>query len=314
MAPLTDDEGPVYQVQAAARLTGLSTDTLRAWERRYGAVTPGRVGRGRGYTRQDIARLQLLRAAVQQGHSIGQIAQLTDEALAGLVSAPSNGRDGMRAADEALIGPLMDAVRAYDAVRVEREFGRLAAVLDQSQLVFLVVLPVLRLVGDGWQHGTIRPGQEHLLSSVIRHVLGGLLRVLSAGAGAPRVLIATPSGERHELGALCAAVLAASAGVGVIYLGADLPADEVAEAAARSGVGLVVVAVTAMPATDARTYVQELRRRLPDAVPLWVGGPSAPRVSGTRSATSLDHFGRELSSILAQRSAPRSSRTADEAP
>ena len=68
MAPLTDDEGPVYQVQAAARLTGLSTDTLRAWERRYGAVTPGRVGRGRGYTRQDIARLQLLRAEIGRAH------------------------------------------------------------------------------------------------------------------------------------------------------------------------------------------------------------------------------------------------------
>ncbi len=297
---MTDDEHLVYPVQAAARLTGLSTDTLRAWERRYGAVVPRRIGRGRGYTRQDIARLQLLRTAVQRGHSIGQIARLPDEALAGLIAAPVSPQHAPRALD-AIVEPLVDAVRAYDAPRVEREFGRLAATLSPSDLVLSAVVPVLRIIGDAWQHGTVRPGQEHLLSSVIRHVLGGLLRVLAAGAGAPRVLIATPSGERHELGALSAAVLAVSAGVGVVYLGADLPADEVADAAAQTGVAVTVLAITAMPAADARNYVQELRRRLPQTVPLWVGGPSAPRVSGTRLTTSLEQFSDELSSFLAQR-------------
>lgn len=304
---MTDDEHLVYPVQAAARLTGLSTDTLRAWERRYGAVVPRRVGRGRGYTRQDIARLQLLRTAVQRGHSIGQIAQLADGALADLIGAAA-APHAPRALN-ALVEPLVDAVRAYDAPRVEREFGRLAATLSPPDLVLSAVVPVLRIIGDAWQHGTVRPGQEHLLSSVIRHVLGGLLRVLAAGAGTPRVLIATPSGERHELGALSAAVLAVSAGVGVVYLGADLPADEVAEAAAQTGVSVAVLAITAMPAAEARHYVQDLRRRLPRTIPLWVGGPSAPRVSGTRLTASLEQFGDDLSSLLAQQ-APQTPRAA----
>lgn len=300
MDQMTDDENLVYPVQAAARLTGLSTDTLRAWERRYGAVVPRRVGRGRGYTRQDIARLQLLRTAVQSGHSIGQIAQLPDEALAGLIGGPA-ARQSPRALD-AIVEPLVEAVRAYDAPGVEREFGRLAATLSPPDLVLSAVVPALRIIGNAWRDGTVRPGQEHLLSGVIRHVLGGLLRVLATGAGAPRVLIATPSGERHELGALSAAILAVSAGVGVVYLGADLPADEVAEAAARTGVDVAVLAITAMPASEARNYVQDLRRRLPKNLPLWVGGPSAPRVSGTRLTSSLEEFGDELSSFLAQRS------------
>ncbi len=297
---MTDDEHLVYPVQAAARLTGLSTDTLRAWERRYEAVIPRRVGRGRGYTRQDIARLQLLRSAVQRGHSIGQIARLPDEALAGLIGGPAAQPHTPRTLD-AIVEPLVDAVRAYDAPRVEREFSRLAAILSPSDLVLSAVVPVLRIIGDAWQHGTVRPGQEHLLSSVIRHGLGGLLRVLAAGVGAPRVLIATPSGERHELGALSAAVLAVSAGVGVVYLGADLPADEVAEATERTGVEVALLAFTAMPAAEARHYVQDLRRRMPQTVPLWVGGPAAPRVRGTRLTTGLEEFGAELSAFFAQR-------------
>jgi DNA-binding transcriptional MerR regulator/methylmalonyl-CoA mutase cobalamin-binding subunit len=303
MAAMTDDGHLMYPVQAAARLTGLSTDTLRAWERRYGAVVPRRVGRGRGYSPDDITRLHLLRTAVQRGHAIGQIARLSNDALESLLSAPRAERSAAPAAPaaHALTEPLLEALRAYDSIAIEREFSRLAAVMPPSDLILSVVVPVLQVVGDAWQRGTLSPGQEHLLSGVIRHVLGSLLRVLAPGTGSPRVLFATPSGERHDLGALSAAVLAAAAGVGVVYLGADLPATEIAEAAKRTGVDMVVVAVTAMPEAKARAYVQDLRRRLPPAVPLWLGGPSAPRVSSTRRTAGLEHFSSELSSFLAER-------------
>jgi len=65
-----------YPIRVVSKMTGLGIDTLRAWERRYGAVTPTRDGRGRMYTEADVARLRLLNGAVEQGHRIGRLAGL----------------------------------------------------------------------------------------------------------------------------------------------------------------------------------------------------------------------------------------------
>jgi DNA-binding transcriptional MerR regulator len=68
----------LYPIRAVAKLTGLSIDTLRAWERRYAAVEPQRDDRGRLYSETDVRRLHLLRAAVERGHAIGRLATLSD--------------------------------------------------------------------------------------------------------------------------------------------------------------------------------------------------------------------------------------------
>ena len=70
-----------YPIRAAAKLTGISLDTLRAWERRYKAVTPARTKRGRLYDESAIRRLLLLKGAVERGRSIGQVASLPDAEL-----------------------------------------------------------------------------------------------------------------------------------------------------------------------------------------------------------------------------------------
>ena len=76
-----------FPIRAVARMTGLSVDTLRAWERRYQAVVPERGDRGRVYTERQIDRLRHLAALVANGHSIGSIAELPDAALRTLRSS-----------------------------------------------------------------------------------------------------------------------------------------------------------------------------------------------------------------------------------
>lgn len=312
-----------FPVQAAARMTGLTPDTLRAWERRYGAVVPRRVGRGRLYSREDITRLHLLRSAVQRGHAIGTIAELPNDAVARLLDEPvpfaapagaDHDRPAVPAAGVAppaapgaraaapmndLTSALLAAMHAFDVPAVEREFGRLAAALTPRDLVLQVVLPALRTVGEAWQRGEVRPAQEHMLSGIFRHVLGGLLRALTPSNPSRRALFATPPGELHELGILSAALLAASAGVGVIYLGADLPLDEIVEAAMRTDVGVVVLGLTALPRAEARTQIEALRRALPRDIALWAGGPAATAVRGVQAAGLMDDFGPQLAAVLA---------------
>jgi DNA-binding transcriptional MerR regulator len=262
-----------YPIRAVARMTGLSVDTLRAWERRYEVVTPKRGDRGRVYSDADVERLKQLAGLVERGHAIGTIAglstaelrRLTDDSNA-LAAAPH----GMPAAD--LTG-LLRALDRYDLPAIESTLGRHAAVLPTRELVFAVILPLLRELGDRWESGTLSPAQEHLVSAIIRSALGGLLRSIGARDGAPRVIFATPAGERHELCLLCAAVLTAAAGYSVLYLGPDLPAADIAHAAKTTAAGSIVLAVTT-PGVVTRAEAKQLARRLSD-VNLWIGGPQA---------------------------------------
>ena len=270
-----------YPIRAVSKMTGIGIDTLRAWERRYGAVTPARDERGRMYTDADVARLRLLNGAVEQGHSIGRLAGLTNEQLRDLCEAPAAA--AAPAPDPARrtpidTTPLITALREYDAVAIDQELSRMAAVLRPLELLQDVVMPLLTRVGDDWHSQRARIAHEHLMSSTMRNLLGAFLRLYARRETSVRLLFATPSFERHEIATLGAAMLAASAGLGVSYLGADLPAHEIVDSVEPAGARVLVLGMTTA-ATD-RTRERELKtivRELPADVELWAGGRGAER-------------------------------------
>ncbi len=270
-----------YPIRAVSRLTGIGIDTLRAWERRHGAITPVRDDRGRMYTEADIARLRLLRGAMNHGHSIGRLAGLSDKALrnlipaAGSTAAPAPDPSPRTSLDAAA---LSSALGRFDATGIDQEIARLAVVLRPLELVRDVLMPMLVRVGDEWHKGPGSVAREHLISSTIRNILGSFLR-LNARADVPaRLLFATPSGDRHEIGTLGAAMLAAAAGLGVAYLGPDLPARDIVDSVKPAGAQVLVLGLTTASAAKARD--RELRiivRDLPKDVELWTGGRGAER-------------------------------------
>jgi methanogenic corrinoid protein MtbC1 len=268
---------PTYPIRAVARMTGLSLDTLRAWERRYDAVVPGRGRRGREYTDEDVVRLRSLGELVSSGYSIGAVAPLDDTELVALLAATRGetsrdqaSRDGPATVN---LEPLLKALAQYDLRSLEATLNRHAVILPPADLVSAVVVPLLREIGHQWEAGGLRPSQEHAVSAVVRSVLGGLLRTVARPDGSPSVLFATPAGERHELGLLCAAVLAAAAGCRVVYLGPDLPAEDIGHAAARSRAGIIVLSATT-PDAVSRRELKALGEHL-QPFEIWVGGPAA---------------------------------------
>jgi MerR family transcriptional regulator, light-induced transcriptional regulator len=266
-----------YPIRAVSRMTGISVDTLRAWERRYEAVAPTRNDRGRLYSDADVERLQKLGELVKRGHAIGSIAGLGDRELAGLLEAAETHRAAPPPSiGEVDVGSLTSALDRYDLDTIEATLNRHAAVLPPRDLVFAVILPLLQEIGRRWEAGRLRPSQEHLVSSTVRSVLGGLLRATVRPQAVPKVVFATPAGERHELGLLSAALLAASAGYGVVYLGADLPAADIAHAAATAGSRIVLVSLTT-PRAVSHAEIRRLAEKL-DGIELWLGGPAAASV------------------------------------
>jgi DNA-binding transcriptional MerR regulator/methylmalonyl-CoA mutase cobalamin-binding subunit len=303
MDPPPDPTTPRYPVRLAAGRTGLSPHVLRAWERRYQVVAPGRSEGGqRLYSDLDIERLRLLRRLTDRGHAIGRIATLPlaelerldqessdAEAGDGRPVEPAQAESARAAVDEAL-----QAARRFDAADLRAVLERAAVTQGIPAFLEEVVAPVVDRIGHGWADGSLTVAQEHMATAVIRGVLGWLLGVFETHGSARqavvarRLVLATPPGQIHEIGALLAAVTAAAEGWTVTYLGPDLPPGDLVGAARRTvadavGLSLVYDAGEA-PLLAA---LREARAALPDRIPLIVGGAAASPLRGRAEAMGL---------------------------
>ncbi len=284
---MNEADEPHYSLGAVVRLTGLSAHTLRAWERRYEAVKPARTAGGtRRYSAADVARLRLLRDAVEAGHRISELAPHDDDALVRLLGEGE--REPSRPTP--FVEQVCAAVDRLDPNEAERLLALQLSALGPVTFAREVASPVLREIGDRWASGRSSVASEHLLSSLTRNVLGIALRGHQPAASAPRVLFTTPSGERHELGTLIAAVAAVGAGANVTYLGPDLPAAEAAAAAASLGAAAIALGVVTLEPAAARRYLAELAERLPPGTEIWTGGPSPEPLAEGVPSLDLDEL------------------------
>jgi methanogenic corrinoid protein MtbC1 len=287
---------------------------LRAWERRYGVVTPVRSDGGqRLYSDLDVERLRLLRRLTGRGHGISQLAKLSHDELERILREDEPAAEE-QASDATLEGRAAEFCSAAVRAAQRLDAGELHAVLERAVVslgvpVFLeqVAVPSIREIGHGWQNGTVTVGQEHLATVVFGRILGWIIDTFEAGDTAARLLVATPAGQVHELGALLAAASAAAEGWDVVYLGADLPVPEVLRAARQArvrAVGLSVVLFT--DAGESVEHVKEIRQGLEPQILLFVGGAAAAerpemfRAVGARVIDSLDEFRNELRRLLDQ--------------
>ena len=155
--------------------------------------------------------------------------------------------------------------------------------LSPSEVLEGVLSPLMNEVGDMWADGRLSVAHEHAATAVLRLTLSEAVEKMDTERpGAPRILVATPSGQRHDLGALLVAATAASSGCHVSYLGPDLPAMDIAIAARAGAVDLVALSIV-HPADDPAIAgeLESLRRELPTEIPLLVGGRAS---SSYRSA------------------------------
>ncbi|MDH5821856.1 MerR family transcriptional regulator [Luteimonas sp. RD2P54] len=263
----------MFPVKAAAELSGLTPETLRAWERRHAAVAPHRDGRGRRlYDAAMVERLGRLHRLTDRGHPIRDLAGLEDAALDRLLEESRHaGYGGV----ETLPERMLDAIADYRVDVFDRDLSVAIATLPLTVLMARVVTPLLREVGVRWADGRLAIAQERLISSLLR---ARLLSVLNQHPRErrPRVLFATLPGEPHELGLLGAALHAYEGGAPVLYLGTELPAVELARVANR--LAAAAVALSSVDPGQAPAALAELRcldAELAPGVPVWLGGANA---------------------------------------
>jgi MerR family transcriptional regulator, light-induced transcriptional regulator len=262
-----------YRIKSVSALTGLTTSTLRAWERRYGLLTPERSSGGyRLYTDDDVARLSRIKSLLDNGFKVSEAIALVERE-----APPLTPSDASEESLEPIRAELLDAVLQMDRPRANRVADRLAS-LTFERRVDEILLPVVREVGTRWASGIANIAQEHFTSSFVSEKLAGMLAELGAGPATGReVVCAGLPGERHEIGLLAAAVHLALKGWRVTYVGADLPFEDLRESLARRPPALLCTAmVQHRNEAESIEAIRRLREAAPPETRIVIGGQGIP--------------------------------------
>ncbi len=253
-----------------SRRVGVSSELLRAWERRYGLLKPDRSPGGfRLYSPDDAARVARMRQGLGRGLSAAQAAEAAIEPESGdgglAEDAAARLLQAIESFDEALVQGVLDD--AFEAFGVETTIGR-------------VIMPVLSDVGLGWRQDALAISREHFASNLIRARLLSLARLWGRGSG-PVALLACPEGERHDISLIAFGLVLRSHGWRVVFLGADTPMKTIEDTVRQARPDLTVLASFDSSRLESqKTALRRLARRSR----LMLGGPGASETVCARLA------------------------------
>lgn len=297
-------------MKAVQRLTGLSADTIRAWERRYQAVSPLRnaVGR-REFSFYEVQRLKLLNTLVRAGRPISSIARLTDDALLSQ-AAPLHRSLDSKVKLDTQISNLLGSLTSYDMAQLNIQLKQLLFDVSPREFIFYYIPQVMTIVGNLLEKGIISGSQEHAMSekfvTYLRKVYEESFVIRKTGAPAKTVLLFIPEGEFHELGLLIAGIVCRQKGYETIYLGPNLSIQSLSLAINSMKLipHAILISVTQIPIEFIKhpieSYLRELTRHIPKSCSIWVGGSRSfelkhtPFLNNLRVFESIEEFEQKI--------------------
>ncbi|MCU0762715.1 MAG: MerR family transcriptional regulator [Hydrogenophaga sp.] len=298
----------LHSIADVERDTGLSKDTLRVWERRYGFPTPVRDALGeRQYDDHQLQRLRQIRRLLDAGHRPGRVVPLPPEALRALdtqtgapriqpVPRPAAAALPQAAGAPTLEPPLVEWMRwlhAQDAQALRQSMVQTLLERGLARLVTECVVPMNVWVGQSWLEGRLAVFEEHLYTEIVQGVLRQAMGQVASGRPAmpPRVLMTTVPGEPHALGLLMAECFLVLEGCQIVPLGTQTPLPDIVRAAEASGADIVALSFTATQnPRDVRQALAQLRQRLAAPVEIWAGGQCQALYRAPRGETASPHW------------------------
>jgi DNA-binding transcriptional MerR regulator/methylmalonyl-CoA mutase cobalamin-binding subunit len=289
MSTATQNRDLTLSISAVERETGLSKDTLRVWERRYGFPQPLRDANGeRIYPASQVEKLRLIRRLLDRGHRPGKILALGLEDLVALGSieshAPRIGQD---------LELFLRLVRAHQLPELRRHLSQTLMRQGLQHFVMDTVAPLNRAVGEAWMRGEFAVFEEHLYTEQIHNLLRNAIGSIQPQGRAPRVVLTTFPNEPHSLGLLMVEALLTVEGASCIALGTETPLTEIVRAAIAHRADIVALSFSsAFGEKHAVAGLTELRAMLDARVLVWAGGSSLERLrkplAGVEVMTTLD--------------------------
>lgn len=266
-----DSEHPSLPIASVERETGLSKDTLRVWERRYGFPAPARDAKGeRLYSIAQVRRLVQIKRLMDRGHRPGKLLMLDE---ADLVALDSPHVFAHPETTTQQLDVWMRLVETHDHEAMQPLFRRELMRLGMGRFVQDIAAPLISRVGEAWARNQIGVFEEHLFSQHLEKLFRGALAGIALAEGRPRVLLTTLSGEEHTLGLLMVEALLTVEAAYPVLLGPQTPVAEIVRAAVAKEIDVVCLSFSsAFSATQAVQGLTDLRRALPARIGLWAGG------------------------------------------
>ena len=278
-----------HRIHRVAKLTGLSKDVIRVWERRYGLVKPSRSSnRYREYSDEEVALLRFVKAQMEQGATIGSLAAEGHDPLVARmrVATPVSAED--QKPHESLLDDLVGSLDPLDKAGFERRLNGAVAVIPFEEAVQRILLPLQRRVGELWHQGRLNIAVEHYVTKIIQQKLFSVMNQLSVNEFGPRILIACPEGETHEIGAQAVAYIAATRGCHVYYLGPNLPSSDLVIFGETITPDLILLSLTEVKSeASALQQLKELEL-LATRWPVAVGGQGARAIGDRLRDTKIE--------------------------
>lgn len=263
-----------YNIAAVERDTGLSKDTLRVWERRYGFPKPLRDRHDeRLYSLPQLEKLRLLRLLIDYGHRPGKIINRSVSELTQLISSRSPAQTPPPEIDG-----IIELLLRHDVENFRNAL--LQALMKQGLLRFVTetVTALNHWIGEAWLTGRVAIFDEHLYSEHIQNILRNAIIAQPGRGSAPRVLLTSLPGEKHRIGLLMVEAVLTAEGAACVALGTETPVIDIKNAVPAYAVDVVALSFSsAVTQSAALAGLTELRSLLPEGVEIWGGGGALAR-------------------------------------
>ena len=281
-------------ISAVERDTGLSKDTLRVWERRYGFPAPERDGLGeRAYPVDQVEKLRIIKRLLDGGHRPGRVVSLPLDELERLSEQPLARVAPPAGNDPPDLQPYLDLLRTHEIEGLRRRLSQAQMRMGLAGFINDILVPLNTLIGDAWMRGQLEIFEEHAYTEVQQAVLRSALATLpDPGIGQPRVLLTTFPGEPHGHGLLLAEAMFAIDGAHCLSLGPQTPIWDISRATQAFRIDVIALGFSGcMGPNQVVDGLVELRQKSPPEVAIWAGG-AAPvlfrrPVGGVKAVASL---------------------------
>lgn len=226
-------DAPIFNTKAVVRETGVPADTFRAWERRYGVPQPQRTDGGhRLYSERDIAIIRWLRDRTTEGMNISQAVRLLQNSDSSDSDADASSPGAIHIEPRALQrlqNELLESMMNFDAARAEQLMSEAFALYPFEEVLLQLVEPLMVEIGDRWHRGEVSVAIEHFTTQFVRRKLSGLLSAFEPVSTRGTVVVACAPGELHDIGVLFVALFLMRRNWHVIYLGPQVPQNDLLE-------------------------------------------------------------------------------------
>lgn len=260
-----------YSIKDLEQLSGIRAHTLRIWEQRYQLITPHRTETNiRYYSDADLKLILNISLLNKRGVRIGTIAKMSAAQIAEHVQKLS--KTGL--SFESQINMLTTAMMGIDEYTFEKVITEGTLQYGFETIMTQVIYPFLERIGIMWMTGSVNPAQEHFISNLIRQKIIVAIdgQVVVPSLSSRRYLLFLPEGEFHEFSLLYMCYLLKNRHNEVVYLGTNVPLNDIIEVAKLRKPDYVYVNITsALSTVQLPKYLDRLSAGVPQAV-IYVSG------------------------------------------